>query len=72
MMEPTASNNRKYYKNKVKLNLKTIIKKYGKKKLQRCNPIFNTDGLPYTPAFILESDKEIYEILGDILKNQYL
>ena len=59
-MLPLDLNSTAYYKSKITLSLRTTIKKNGKKKVKKCYPVFNNDGLSYTPSFALESDIEIF------------
>lgn len=71
-MEPLPTNARPYYRSRISLQLKTSTKKKGRESLQNCYPIFNNDGLHYTPSFLLDSDKDAYQILDEMMKNQYI
>ena len=71
-MKPLATNTKPYFKEKITLKLKSDINKKGKGKPKKFYPVFNNDGLPYTPTFLLQSDKDAYVFLNEMLRNQYL
>lgn len=72
VMSPLETNPKPYYKEKVSVRLETSLKKRGKASVGKCYPIFNNDGLYYTPTFLLPSEKDAYQILDSMLKNQYI
>lgn len=70
-MSPLPNNPKPYYKNPVDIDLTTIIKNKGKDRIQKCYPVFNDDGLFYTPTFLLDNERDVYQFLDQMMKNQY-